>query len=255
MFTKEQYAAHEQAVIDAKQIALEHVQASGLPDKVIIDESSLSGIGRRAEKIAISILHQLKADCVDSLPEVVALAARMSLYTMAEGAAYMALGQAAGFLGKNDYVDRMCVPEGYGENEGVAWTLYNGLHEMAPMPDMAKLREIAEFDLGIIRIVVLEAAALYWFSKAATAFKSGDFDAGLEFQAEAFDALALAGFDRGWDAALENKAEESPVTSFARLGADGRHRENRAMREQVFSWLDANMARLPSMEAAASAIA
>lgn len=39
------------------------------------------------------------------------------------------------------------------------------------------------------------------------------------------------------------------------IGLDARHNENRAMRAEVFEWLDANMARFKSMDAAAEAIA
>lgn len=51
------------------------------------------------------------------------------------------------------------------------------------------------------------------------------------------------------------KDQPELMTDFARRGADARHVENRAMKQDVFKWLDANMDRFPSMDSAAEAIA
>lgn len=48
---------------------------------------------------------------------------------------------------------------------------------------------------------------------------------------------------------------ENPKTAFAKLGAEARHAENRAMKREVQSWLDANMSNFKSMDKAAEAIA
>ena len=45
------------------------------------------------------------------------------------------------------------------------------------------------------------------------------------------------------------------MKEFARRGADARHVENRAMKQDVFKWLDANMDHFSSMDSAAEAIA
>ena len=49
-------------------------------------------------------------------------------------------------------------------------------------------------------------------------------------------------------------AKKSQRRATAKNGADATHRENRAMKADVFVWLDANRSKFKSMEAAAEAI-
>ncbi|MCT9809780.1 hypothetical protein N0K08_03985 [Acidovorax sp. Be4] len=54
---------------------------------------------------------------------------------------------------------------------------------------------------------------------------------------------------------LQGRTSVKTVHSQSALGLDSRHQENRAMKAEVFAWLDANMARFKSMDSAAKAIA
>ena len=56
-------------------------------------------------------------------------------------------------------------------------------------------------------------------------------------------------------ASLLPKAFEAGKKSFAKAGANAIHAENRAMKKDVFAWLDANMPNFKSMDSAAEAIA
>ncbi|UUZ68266.1 hypothetical protein LP416_29305 [Polaromonas sp. P2-4] len=49
--------------------------------------------------------------------------------------------------------------------------------------------------------------------------------------------------------------QDEPMKEFARNGAAARHAENRAMKQDVCAWLDANMPDFKSMDSAAEAIA
>lgn len=51
------------------------------------------------------------------------------------------------------------------------------------------------------------------------------------------------------------KDQPESINDFAKRGAAARHTENRAMKKDVFAWLDANMANFKSMDSAAEAIA
>lgn len=257
MFTDEQYAAHERALKDAKADAAAYVANASLPDEILISEASLLGIGRRGEHTATRALKQLQADCGAHLPEVIALAVRMTAYSLALGAAYIQRGQVAGLIGKNEYTDTLATVEGHGEIEGIAWSLYDRLHDNESIAELGALRSaINAVDIQKVRVVVMTASALNAFSVAAAEIRAGELQRGLDKLGEAFDAMALAEFDRGWAAAIEGKEEgRQGPSAFARMGADARHRENRSMREQVFSWLEDNMGAFSSMDAAAGAIA
>ena len=56
-------------------------------------------------------------------------------------------------------------------------------------------------------------------------------------------------------ASLLPKAFEAGKKSFAKAGANAIHAENRAMKQDVFAWLDTNMPNFKSMDSAAEAIA
>jgi hypothetical protein len=49
--------------------------------------------------------------------------------------------------------------------------------------------------------------------------------------------------------------QDEPIKEFARKGAAARHAENRAMKQDVNAWLDANMRDFKSMDSAAETIA
>ena len=51
------------------------------------------------------------------------------------------------------------------------------------------------------------------------------------------------------------KDQPESINDIAKRGAAARHTENRAMKTDVFAWLDANMANFKSMDSAAEAIA
>jgi len=256
MFTDEEFAAHEAALRAAKADAEDYLAKAALPAAIHVAEESLSSIGKRGEDIARKVLKQLNEVCGTQLPEVIGFAARSKVIALARGAAYMCYAQAVGLIGKNAYTDRLTTVEGFGDSEGASWNLYDHLHDNERQPELEALRvALGAVDLEKIRIIVMEASAVHCFSTASTLIKAGDISTGLDVLGEAFDAMALADFSRGWSAARETEGEERDASSFARRGADARHRENRSMREQVFSWLDVNMTELPSLDAAADAIA
>lgn len=255
MLPDELNAADEKARANANVDALAHVAAASLPDKVHLARSSFAGIGRTGQERAGGILARLQEECSDRLPEVVANSIRMSAFSLAAGAAYMAHGRALGIIGDNEYTEQFITPEGYGEREGIAWTLYGHVHSLEHAHDLDLVREVAKCDDENARLVSMYAFALYWFSLAGDAAQTQRMNEALTALAEAFDAVALADFDRGWTASAEGKTSSigHAAAVLSRKGTDARHRENRAMRAQVFEWLDSNTFR--SLDAAAEALA
>lgn len=254
MSTDEYSELVERIRTQAEEDAIAFVTAAELPGQIVLTEQSVSGIGKRGELTATRLLLQYQDRYGKQFPKIVAFAARQSLYSLARGAAFISHGRVAGLLGSNAHTNMMCTPEGYGESEGVAYVLYDRLHEVDPTEAITGCRELTGIDIESFRTIVLEAAALYWFSEAAAAIGAGDHEKGLDILGEALDALSLSEYDRGWrDALKDRELSQVDPASFARKGADARHRENRAMREQVFSFLDQH--EFPSMDAAAEAIA
>lgn len=106
---------------------------------------------------------------------------------------------------------------------------------------------------------ILDAIALSWICEAASRDSPLEVASSL---AEAASACRLARFDAGWEAGLDSAIEEIPEdiaqrvrSEAARKAAHHLHRENHAMKAQVFAWCDENMSGYRSMDAAAEAIA
>ncbi|WP_176314666.1 hypothetical protein [Burkholderia vietnamiensis] len=101
----------------------------------------------------------------------------------------------------------------------------------------------------------LVCIATAYCAEATKAARNGDGDAALDAAIKCVRLSGvLNGFMLGAIAATDNGGDEiERVRAFARSGADARHAENRAMREQVFEWCAQRLNEYPSLDAAAEA--
>lgn len=261
---EEFYAKHDRSRIQSRVNALNSVNKLDLPKVVSISDDSFSGLGLKTTRDACKELERLREAHGDSLPYLIGLSLRETWFSLFDGSGYIALMMAEGAMGDNDYMQRLATAEGYGKNEGIAWTLYNHLSDLEESPQQATFRDDTPFEDRLSTGEILKGAAMYWFAAAATSFRAGDVEGAFDWLSEAHDALSLANGNHMWDegaklereSAMENSvnAVSAARTELAKAAAQARHTETRNMKAEVFEWLDAHMAECKSMDAAAQAI-
>jgi len=150
----------------------------------------------------------------------------------------------------------------YVESEGWANTLYNELASIHANEARRAFLNGTPFDALLSQAEGLRVASLYWFSLSSAASAAGELSQASDWLHEAYDALVLENGVYMWDEAtklaeeeITNEATGAARTALAKTAAAARHSENRAMKQDVFRWCDANMASVPSMDAAASRVA
>lgn len=250
----------EQQLAEAKRLVVEqtvtdslvYVDAAGLPERVLLTDSSFANIGRRFQVTAFELLAQLQVDCDEFVPEVIGLAVKTSLSGASLASSYIRNSIAQGLCISDATAEEASTVEGYVRQEGWANATYNYIHGAESFAEKAALESMVKPDSNNLLILVMEALAVYWFATASAAIGSGSFDEGLDALGEAFEALSLADFDRGWDAGLAHRPiSEIGPSEIAALrhkvlsenglrGSDVAHEVNRRYRKEAFAWLDAN---------------
>jgi hypothetical protein len=257
-------AKHDRASIQCKVNALKSVNMMDLPKVVAISDDSFSGLGLKTTRDACKALEGLREAHGDKLPHLIGLSLREIWFALFEYSGYTALMIAEGAVGDNDYTQKLATAEEYGENEGIAWTLYNQLSELVESQQQAKFRDGTPFEERLSLGDILKGAAMYWFAAAANSYRAGDVVGAFEWLSEAQDALSLAHGNYMWDegaklereSAVKNSvnAVTAARTALAKAAAQARHTETRNMKVDVFHWLDVHMTEFKSMDAAAQAI-
>lgn len=257
-------AKHDGALIQSKVNALNSVNTMDLPKLVVISDDSFSGLGFKASRYACKDLERLREAHGDKLPYLIGLSLRETWFALFASSGYIGLMMAEGAMLDNDYTQKLATAEGYGEKEGIAWTLYDRLSGLVESEQQATFRDGTPFGERLSTGDILKGAAMYWFAAAATSLRAGAFEDAFNWLSEAQDALLIARGDFMWDegaklereSAMENSVSAATAarTALAKTAAHARHTENRSMKADVFKWLDAQKAVFKSMDAAAQAI-
>lgn len=257
-------AKHDRSRIQCVVNALKFVNEMDLPKVVVISDDSFSGLGFKASRFASKDLERLREAHGDKLPYLIGLSLRETWFALFASSGYMGLMMGEGAMGSNDYMQKLATAEGYGEEEGIAWTLYNHLSELVESEQQATFRDGTPFGERLSTDDILKGAAMYWFAAAAASLRAGAVEDAFNWLSEAQDALLLARGNFMWDegaksereSAMENSVSAATAarTALAKAAAQARHTENRNMKAEVFKWLDAQMAAFKSMDAAAQAI-
>lgn len=257
-------AKHDRSRIQCRVDALKSVNNMDLPKVVVISDDSFSGLGLKTSRDACKDLERLREAHGDKLPYLIGLSLRETWFSLFMGSGYVALMMAEGAMGDSEYMQKLATAEGYGNSEGIAWTLYNHLGEAAESQHQATFRDGTPFDERLSTSDILQGAAMYWFAAAATSHRTGHAEGAFDWISEAQDALSLVHGNYMWDegaksereSAIENSvsAVTAARTALAKSAAQARHSENRSMKADVFKWLDVHMADFKSMDAASQAI-
>ena len=248
----------------SKVNALISVNKMDLPKVLAITDESFFGLGLKVSRDASQNLKRLREAHGVNLPYLIGLSLREIWFALCNSASYYARMMAAGEVADNDYTQKFKTPKGYGEMEGIAWTLYNELINLEESQQQATFRNGTPFQSRLSLEDILNGAALYWFSSAAISHQEGDIEGAFTQLGEAYDAMSLAHGDHMWDSGAEStgefqtensvNAETAARTALAKVAAHARHAENRSMKADVFAWLNTNMPKFKSMDAAAQAI-
>lgn len=258
-------AKHDRARIQSKVNALKSVNKMDWPKVVAISDDSFAGLGLKTTRGAYKNLKRLHETFGDKLPYLFGLSVREIWFSLFDGSGYIAAMMAEGAMGDNDYMQKLATAEGYGENEGIAWMLYNHLSDLVESDEQATFRDGTPFSERLSLEDILNGAAMYWFAAAATSHRAGDIEGAFDWLSEAQDALSLANGNHMWDegakleresAVEKNSADafNAARTALAKAAAQARHSETRNMKADVFEWLDTHMVEFKSMDAAAQAI-
>lgn len=261
---EEYLAKHDRSRIQSKVNALKSVNKMDWPKVVAISDDSFSGLGLKTSRNASKKLERLRETYGDKLSYLFGLLVREIWFSLFDGSGYIALMMAEGAVGDNDYMRKLATVEGYGENEGIAWTLYNHLSDLEESQQQATFRDGTPFAERLPLEDILNGAAMYWFAAAANSHRAGDVEGAFDWLREAQDALSLANGNYMWHegaklergSAMENSvnAVTAARTALAKAAAQARHTETRNMKADVFEWLDTHMVEFKSMDAAAQAI-
>ena len=261
---KELLAKHDRARTQAKVNALKSVNKMDLPKVVEISYASFSGLGLKTTRDACKNLQRLREKHGDKLPYLFGLSLREAWFALFDDSGYIALMDAEGAMGRSEYRQRLATAEGYGENEGIAWTLYNHLSELVESQQQKTFRDGTPFVERLALDDILTGAAMYWFAAASTSYLANDIQGAFDWLSEAQDALSFANGNHMWDEGAKLERESAMAnsvdafsaarTALAKTGAQARHTETRNMKAEVFEWLDAHMVEFKSMDAAAQAI-
>ena len=258
-------AKHDRARIQCRANALRSVNKMNLPKVVAISNDSFSGLGLKTTRDACKDLERLREAHGDRLPHLIGLSLRETWFALFDASGYIGSMMAEGGVADNDYTQKLATAEGYGENEGIAWTLYNHLSDLVESDEQATFRDGTPFEERLSLGDILNGAAMYWFAAAATSHRAGDIEGAFDWLSEAQDALSLANGNHMWDegakleresAVEKNSADafNAARTALAKAAAQARHSETRNMKADVFEWLDTHMVEFKSMDAAAQAI-
>jgi hypothetical protein len=159
---------------------------------------------------------------------------------------------------------QLCTPTGYAKSEGWAHSAYSKMSELSFEHQFSAVLKRFSYDAHPSDGAVLTAMQLNWLWRASDCHLSHqEF---LEAIHEASEASELANGLYMWKESeklvlesihepADSQAAAVARTVFAKKAAAARHSENRAMKQEVFEWCDANMAKAPSMDTAASQVA
>lgn len=256
-------AKHDRARIQSKVNALNSVNKMDWPKVVVVSDDSFAGLGLKTTSDACKNLERLRETFGHKLPYLFGLSVREIWFSLFDGSGYIGLMMAEGAMGDSDYMQKLATAKGYGENAGIAWTLYSHLSDSGESQQQATFREGTPFKERLSLGDILGGAAMYWFAAAANSLHAGDIEGAFDWLSEAQDALSLANGNRMWDESAERERESATGnsvnaltearTELAKAAARARHSENRIMKNEVFTWLD-SQPKFKSIEAAAMAI-
>ncbi len=223
--------------LQSSTTALKSVNKLALPKVVEISDKSFSGLGPKIHRDACKKLDKLKEKYGDQLTHLVALSVREIWFSLFQGASSVALMIAEGEMGDSDHTQNLATAEGYGENEGIAWTLYGHLAETPASHQQTAIQDYGLFKGRPSIYDILDAAALYWFAQAGASYRAGNVEGAFDWIAEAYEASLLALIDPvSSDLVMEAHSARAALGAKKMLSNNTKQKEKLAVRGCWDAW-------------------
>ena len=241
---------YERASSQAKKAALRAVINLKLPKEFELTQDSFVHLGNALQKAANREREKYIATHGASARFLIGIAAREAEFAVQETLFYSRLMHRGRPVPDRDLA---AASDTY-EFESHAYLLFNQTQEVEEYEELMKFRKSTPFKQRLKASDLLTGAALLWLSRASALLSKGAIDGALDLIYEGLEAFKFANGLHMFDEGSENAVDKAQRT-FALDGANARHAETRAMKVDVFAWLDLNMSSFKSMDAAAAAIA
>ncbi|MDT0137746.1 hypothetical protein [Acidovorax sp. PRC11] len=256
------YEQYERNAAGARADAMRSLEEMQLPMRLELP-STITGLHERANSQYANKLAQLGNDGED-IENLLAYSQWVLWLSCWEGAHWTRRSIETGLISNNDVMLSRCTPSGYAKSEGWSNTVYEKMSENSFEQQFSPVLSIFRYKKSPEIVEVLTALQVHWLHKASR--KDISHSEFLEAIHEASDAGLLGHGSYMWNecekfyAESSNSSFDSPAASaarkaLARNAASARHAENRAMKQQVFEWCDANVGNFSSLDAGASAVA
>lgn len=248
--------AFERLQDESHEQAFAYVKGLNLPSHAAIDANSFSGLPGPVQKLALRLYGEHFNLEGDRLPALIAFSVKYLWFSAAQSAFFMKI-LADADPEKYTANEFIYTPIGYAKHNGWAYTAYNGLVSIKEGKWEQMLREKSGLHQRQDLRKILEYLALYYYAEASRAAAADDMNAALTALSEAGEATSLADGQFMFDVGVEHATEEIGMDArrtLAKAAANARHAENRAMKQEVFTYLDENPPPPRGKDATASVI-
>lgn len=227
---------------ESRRQAFEYVQGLKLPDRVAIDQDSFLSLPASVKRLALILYESCHDALGDTLPGCIAVSVKYLWYAAAKSAFFLKIicenGKPEEFMAES-----LFNPIDFAEGDGWACTAYTELVYIEQGQWVPMLWEQSGLSYVDDMKTVLHCLALHYYAEASRAAAANDVKAALAALSEAGESESLAEgqrmFEEGYGYAKEEPLNEARST-LGKAGASARHKENRAIKQYVFSWLDAH---------------
>jgi len=253
---KDFYEAHKRATAKADQSAMTIVIEMDLPKEYQFHEDHFGGLNGKIKNKAKDVLRKLKEGNGERTGYLLGIAKREVSFALLSSSEYIRIMKEAHHMGSNKYTERLSTPQGYGDENGVAATLYDHLANIEESSAQAEFRKGTPFESRCSPRDLLLASSIHFFAAASECHRNAEIEVAHDWIHEAYDALEIECGIRMWDfseaeALGGEKSLNKARSELARNAAMARHREHHAMKADLFSWLEKNMKNYESVDAAA----
>lgn len=256
------YNNHLKAIEESRRVALQRVEAVSAPFVFSLAPTSFSGVEGKSSDLAFGTLRDVEGVFGDDLSGAMAAVVRVTWYSVIKSLEYIRQYHILVNHLESEFSERHIGYEDWANREGFAWSLYEFLSEVNRPSEASAIHGYSDFLDGKSDVILLKVLSVYCFSRASDFSLKGRFAAAFDWLHEARDALECANGLYMWDQALEHGQEPVNLEALqaearrevARKAASVKHKENRQMKAEAFSWFSESYQKFGSKDSCAEAL-
>jgi hypothetical protein len=249
-------ARHQQALRDTEEAALRHVFESGMPSKINLNDESFSGLIGGVRVSAKKLLDWLIAEYGGLTSSLLGLAVAQCYFECHRAVHWNRKLAELGLDTTELWVPKVETADDYGRAIGFSEVTYRAVSNRES-DSLRLIRGQTDVVEKIPLEILFSLLACYFYSRSSASQAEGDDVEAHFWLAEANNASLLEQGLHMWGRSEEFYSQDADINArsvLAKTGAHARHAETRAMKKEVFTWLDSNRINYKSMEATAQAI-